>query len=100
MRFSIVIFFSMALSYLAGIWLPWWSLSVCCFLVALVIPQAPLKGFLSAFLAIFLLWGGLALFIDVRNGHILSRRMSQLFFHQSNPFLILGLTALLGAITG
>lgn len=87
------------LSFLAGLWLPWWSVAPVAFLVALAGGQPPLGSFLTAFIAVFLLWFALAFFIDLHNDHILGTRMSELILGTQAPLLIAAASALLGGLT-
>ena len=86
------------LSFIAGLFLPWWSIAIVAFLVALLIPQSIGKSFLAGFLGVFLLWGILALWIDVKNGSVLSQKMSQLFSLGKAGLLLVLITALIGAL--
>ena len=79
MKFILAALLTMALAFLAGLYLPWWSIAIVAFLVALFLPQPSFRGFLSGFLGIFLLWGILAFWIDVENQQILSRKMALVF---------------------
>jgi hypothetical protein len=98
MKFIVSIILTALLSFAAGFYLGWWSLAVAAFLVAALIPQKPWKAWLSGFLGLFLLWGILATWIDMKNQHILSQKMAQLFpLGGSAPLLIL-VTALVGAL--
>ncbi|MFO0415598.1 MAG: hypothetical protein ACK50E_08080, partial [Bacteroidota bacterium] len=67
MKFFSVIIVTALLSFAAGFVFPWWSIAPVAFIVALVVPQKPGFAFLSAFLALVFLWGGLASYIDVKN---------------------------------
>jgi hypothetical protein len=98
MRFLLATLLTAALSFIAGIYLPWWSLALVAFLVALLIQQRLGWAFLAGFTAIFLLWGGLALLIHVRNQGVLTKRMAELFPLQGQSVLLILLTALLGAL--
>ncbi len=64
------------LSFACGLYLPWWTIAPVAFIVTLLIPQKPIAAFLAGFLALFLLWGGLALAIDVANGSLLSAKVA------------------------
>ncbi|HWB91089.1 MAG TPA: hypothetical protein VG605_04535 [Puia sp.] len=88
------------LSFIGGLFLPWWTIAVAAFLVSALIPQRPLAAFFAGFLALFLLWGGMALAIDVANDHILSTRVAGVLpFHESSTLLLL-VTGLVGALVG
>jgi hypothetical protein len=87
------------LSFITGIYFPWWSIAIISFLVALLIHQSIWRSFLSGFLGIFLLWLVLTSWIDVSNNSILSHRIAQLFSLGSSLLLII-ITSLIGAIIG
>lgn len=100
MRFLLSLLLTALTAYIFGIFLDWWSVALAAFLVALVYPQTAGKAFFSGFLAIFLLWGGMAFVMDIRNDHILATRMSQLIAQSSSPYLMVIITAVLGGIVG
>jgi hypothetical protein len=88
------------LSFIGGLFLPWWTIAVAAFVVSTLIPQQPLAAFLAGFLALFLLWGGMALVIDLTNGSILSSRVAGILpLHDSSWALVL-ITGLVGALLG
>jgi hypothetical protein len=87
------------LSYVAGLFLPWWTVALAAFLVAVLIPLPPLRSFLNGFVAVFLLWLAIAFFMDVRNDHILANRMSVLILKGRHPVILGIISALLGGIT-
>lgn len=98
MKFFISFILTILLSFAACLFLPWWSIAIAAFLVAALIPQKPGKSFLTAFIALLLLWGGLSFWISNNNDHILAHKVSQLILSIDNPyFLILG-TALIGGL--
>jgi hypothetical protein len=95
------------LAFAGCLFLPWWIISVVAFVVALLIPIRPGAAFLAAFVAIFLLWGVQAFYIDSINDHVLaSRVVSVLKLGSSSLNLVLatafigGLVAGLSALTG
>ncbi len=98
MKFLAVFIGTAALSWLAGLFFPWWSIAVAAFLPAVLFPQKPFTGFVCAFIAVFLLWFALALRIDIHNDHILSGRMSLLIFKKNTPYLIITGSALIGGM--
>jgi hypothetical protein len=98
MKFIISIFLTMLLSFCACLYFPWWSIAVVAFLVATVIPQSPLTSFVSGFIALFLLWGVACFWISTNNNDILAHRVSQLIFKADNPFLLILISALIGAL--
>ena len=88
------------LCFIAGLFLPWWSIAIIAFLVGLLLPQSLGRHFLSGFLGVFLLWLILALWIDSKNEHILSVRIAQLFHLGSASFAMVLITALIGGLIG
>ena len=97
-KFLLAVLSTLLVAFSLGLYLPWWSIAFAGFGVALLIPQKPLLAFLSGFVALFLLWGALAFWIDQQNQGILSRKVSQLFPLQGSSLLLILITALLGAL--
>ncbi len=94
-----VTFISILLSaLLLGFVLPWWSIVIPTFGIPLIVKNRPIINFLTAFLAIFVLWYSYAFYIDYTNQYILSRRLAVLF-GLSTPLLSL-LTGLIGGLLG
>jgi len=79
--------------------LPWWSVAIAAFLVAIPFTGKGLSAFGSGFAAIGLLWGGYALAIGLQTDFILSAKMAQLF-KVGSPLLLVALTAALGGLIG
>jgi hypothetical protein len=88
------------LSFIGGLFLPWWTIAIAAFAISALIPQRPLVAFFAGFLALFLLWGGMALGIDLANNSILSTRVAGVLpLRESSPAIIL-VTAFVGALVG
>lgn len=100
MRFFLATLLTATLSFLVGLYTPWWSIAVVAFLVALLIRQNLFVSFLSGFLGIFLCWGILAFWIDLKNNHLLSQKIAQIFPMGGSSLLLILVTALVGAIAG
>ncbi len=98
MKFLSAIILTALLSYVSGLYFPWWSIAFAAFLVAVAIPQKPFHAFLAGFLALFLLWIGLALWIDMNNKHLLSLKIAEILFKTPSHALILSATGLVGAL--
>jgi hypothetical protein len=98
MKFIVSIILTALLSFAAGLYMGWWSLAVAAFVVAALIPQKPWKAYLSGFLGLFLLWGLLAFWIDMKNQHILSQKMAQVFPLGGSWILLILVTALVAAL--
>ncbi len=98
MKFIISLLLTALLSFTAGLYIDWWSIAPAAFIVAICIHQKPGKAFLTGFLALFLLWGGLAWYIDSKNDSVLSHRMAQLLPFGGSSFLMILASALVGAL--
>lgn len=86
------------LSFLLQMILPWWIIVIISFATCGLIGKTGKIALWSPFFAILLLWVGMALFKSIPNNHMLAARVAQMFGVQS-WWLILALTALLGAFT-
>ena len=100
MKFLLAILLTAVLSFVVGMFLPWWSIAIVSFLVALLLVQNIGKGFLSGFLGIFILWGFLSFWIDTENESILSHKVAQLFPLGGSSVLMILVTAFIGALVG
>ena len=98
MKFFISLILTMLLSFAACLFLPWWSIAIAAFVVAALIPQKPFKAFLTGFISLFLLWGGVSFWISNNNDHILAHKVSQLLIKMDNPYLLILTTAFIGAL--
>ena len=49
MKFWISLLATALLSFVAGIYLPWWSIGLVAFLIAVVMPLRPWKNFIAGF---------------------------------------------------
>ena len=86
------------LAFVVGLYLPWWSLAIASFLVAVLVHQKAGKAFLGGFLGVFLLWGGLAWWIDMKNDGLLSAKVATLLKLGGNSLLLILVTAFTGAL--
>src|SRR5258706_5830320 len=100
MKIIVSIILTTLLSFAGGLYLPWWSIAVAAFIVALIIPQFPWKAFLSGFLGVFILWAIIAWWIDMKNQGILSSKIAQLFHLGSSHIVMIFVSALIGALIG
>lgn len=98
MRFTVSVILTAALAFAACLYLPWWSIAIASFIVALFIAQRMFLSFAAAFLGLFLLWGLMSFFISNNNDHLLARKVSMLMLNQNNPFLLILFTAFIGGL--
>lgn len=98
MKFLVSILLTALLSFALCLFMPWWSIAIAAFAVAALVPQKPGKSFVTAFIALFLLWGGLSFLISNNNHHLLAHKVSQLILKMDNPMLLVLATAFIGAL--
>ena len=98
MKFIISLILTALLSFGACLYLPWWSIAIAAFIVAVLIPQKPGKAFLTAFIALLLLWGGLSFWLSNNNEHLLAHKVSLLILKMDSPYLLILATALIGGL--
>ena len=100
MKILVAIILTALLFFVSGLYLPWWSIAIAAFISVLLIPLASGRAFLAGFAGIFLLWFLLALWIDVKNQHILSKKIAEIFPLGGSSIAIILVTALIGALVG
>ena len=100
LKFFVSIVLIALLSFICGLFLPWWTIAVAAFAVIALIPQKPLAAFFAGFLALFLLWGGLAYAMDAANNGILSARVASMLYLQGQSVLLVVVTGFVGALVG
>jgi len=98
MRFTSSFILTALLSFAACLYLDWWSIAIAAFIVAVLIPQRLGKAFLTGFLALFFLWGALSWWISSKNEHLLAHKVSLLIFKMDSPYLLVFVSAIIGAI--
>ena len=98
MRFTVAVILTALLAFSACLFLPWWSIAITSFIVALFMGQRAFPSFLAAFTGLFLLWGVLAFIISNNNDHLLAGKISLLMFKQNSALLLVLITALIGGI--
>ena len=98
MKFIASLILTALLSFGVCLYLPWWSIAIAAFIVAALIPQKPGKAFLTAFIALFLLWGGFSFWLSNNNEHLLAHKVSLLILKMDSPYLLILVTALIGGL--
>lgn len=100
MKFITAIILTALTGYIAGIlsFSPWWGFAITSLLVAVLVHQKAGKAFLSGFLGIFLLWAGLAYWMDQQNNGILSHRIAQILPLNGNSLLLILVTGVVGGL--
>ncbi len=100
MKFISAIILTALTGYIAGIlsFSPWWGFAVTTLLIAVLVHQKAGKAFLSGFLGIFLLWAGLAYWMDDQNNGILSHKIAQILPLNGNSLLLILVTGVVGGL--
>jgi|SRR5579871_446454 len=98
MKFIVSLLLTALLSFVSGLYLPWWGIAVAAFLVAVVIPLKHGIAFIAGFAGVFLLWGGLAWWIDAANNSILSKKIALVLPLGGSIVLLILITAFFGAL--
>lgn len=100
MKFLISLILTSILTFAFGLYLPWWSLTIAAFLVALAAGRSTGLSILAGFLGVFLLWAITTWIISSGNDHILAHRMSRVILKNDHPILLIVITGLIGGILG
>jgi hypothetical protein len=98
MKFITAIILTALLAFIGGLWFAWWSIAVAAFIIALLVHQKAGKAFLSGFIGVFFLWGVLALWIDIKNDSVLSKKIAEVLPLGGSSFLLILVTAVIGAL--
>lgn len=100
MKFLAALILTALLSFIAGLYLPWWGIAIAAFVVGLLVIQKAGLSFLAGFFGILLLWSGLSFWIDTKNEGILSARIGELLGVGPNSFLLILITGFIGGLVG
>jgi hypothetical protein len=98
MKFLTAILLTAMLSFAGGLWLDWWVIAIAAFLIALLVHQRAGKAFLAGAIGVFLLWGAVAWWIDMKNEHVLSKKIAEILPLGGNSFLLIFVTAIIGGL--
>jgi len=98
MKFLTATFLTALLAFISGLFLPWWGIAITSLLVALLVHQKAGKAFLAGMLGVFLLWAGLAWWIDMKNNGVLSKKVAAVLPLGGNALLLILLTGIVGGL--
>ena len=98
MKFLVAIILTALLAFISGLFLPWWGIAITSLLVAVLIHQKAGKAFLSGLLGVFILWAGLAGWIDIKNNGILSQRIAKVLPLGGSSIALILVTGLIGGL--
>ena len=92
-----VFFVILVAAFLLQLFLPWWVVVVLAFATCGLIGKNAKIAFWHPFLAIFILWTGMALYKSIPNQHILAHRVAEMIGIKA-WYAVLLLTGILGAL--
>jgi hypothetical protein len=98
MKFLVAIVLTALLAFVSGLFLPWWGIAITSLLVAAIVHQKAGKAFLAGFLGVFLLWAGLAWWIDMKNNGVLSKKIASVLPLGGNSIVLILVTGLIGGL--
>ena len=98
MKFFLTALAIALLSFVLSLYTPWWVIAPVAFLVAMLVPLNPSASFMAGFTGIFVLWFILTLVISSANNNSLASRISLMVIKVNNPYVLMVLTAFLGAL--
>ena len=99
MKFLLSVILIALLSAGAELFLPWWSVAVVSFLVAVFMRPGSGRAFMAGFMGVSVFWLVAAIMRDAANEHILSGKMAVLF-HLPNYAVFIAVTVLIGGLVG
>ncbi len=99
-KLAIIAILSLVLTF----FLPWYTPFIICFLTGLILSNKPGNNFLAGLLGIALFWLSYALFLDIKNDHVMSTKIADLFSEKLQTEItgavLIMITTFLGAILG
>ena len=100
MKFTIATLLTALISFVSCLYLPWWTVAIAAFLVAILVKQTALRAWLSGFLGVGLLWMLIAIIRNSGNDGILAKKIADLFSLNGSTILLITITGLVGALVG
>jgi hypothetical protein len=98
MKFLAAIVLTTLLAFISGLFLPWWGMAITSLLVAVMVHQKAGKAFLSGLLGVFVLWAGLAWWIDMKNNGVLSVKIAKVLPLGGSSIALIVVTGLVGGL--
>ncbi len=84
-------------AFLINLVLPWWGIAITGLALGFQFKPGLGKAFVNGFLALFLLWGGQAVYTHFANEGILSTRIAEML-QVGSPWLVILATGLIGGL--
>jgi hypothetical protein len=100
MRFILALLLTALLAIALGTFLPWWSIAIAAFSVALVVPENAGISFLAGFMGVFVGWSTIAMVRDAANEGILSHKIAAIFPLGGSSVILILISGFIGALVG
>ena len=98
MKFFAALILTALLAFAGGLYLPWWSIAIASFVVAILVHQKAGKAFFSGFVGVFLLWGALASWINMKNQGILAAKIASILPLGGKAIVLILVTGCIGGL--
>jgi len=98
MKFFVATILTALLAFISGLFLPWWGIAITSLLVAVLVHQKAGKAFLAGLAGVFILWAGLAWWIDMKNNGILSKKIAGILPLGGSSIVLILVTGLVGGL--
>lgn len=95
MKFLIQLLITIVVCFILQSFLPWWTMAVGAFTVAYLVGNKGFPSFLAGFIAVAILWLGMAFYIDALTNSILTEKINRLL--PINAFVA---TLIVGGLVG
>jgi hypothetical protein len=95
MKFIIQLLITIVVCFILQSFLPWWTMAVGAFTVAYLIGNKGFPAFIAGFIAVSILWLGMAFYIDALTNSILTEKINRLL--PINAFVA---TLIIGGLVG
>lgn len=98
MKFLVALLLTALFAFIAGLFLPWWGIAISSLLVAVIVHQRAAKAFLSGLTGVFILWVGLAWWIEIQNQGVLSKKIAYVLPLGGNAVYLILITGVVGGL--
>lgn len=98
MKFFVALILTAILSFVSGLFLPWWGIAIVALLVGALVAQSAGRAFFSGFLGVFILWAGIAWLINSKNDGVMAGKIARVLPLGGNELLLVLMTAVVGGL--
>jgi hypothetical protein len=98
MKFLVAAILTALLSFISGLFLPWWGIAIAALLVAVIVKQTAGRSFGAGFLGVMLLWQGLAWWINMNNQGVLAKKIALVLPLGGNQVYLILATGIVGGL--